>query len=48
MGYYRPVSEFNVGKKSEFYSRVCFAEGKALQAAIAVLMILRLNSHFVC
>ncbi len=31
MGYYRPVSEFNVGKKSEFYSRVCFAEGKALQ-----------------
>ena len=30
MGYYRPVSEFNVGKKSEFYSRVCFAESKAV------------------
>lgn len=30
MGYYRPVSEFNVGKKSEFYSRVCFSESKAL------------------
>ena len=29
MGYYRPVSEFNVGKKSEFYSRVCFSESKA-------------------
>lgn len=29
MGYYRPVSEFNVGKKSEFYSRVCFSEAKA-------------------
>ena len=24
MGYLRPVSEFNKGKKSEFYSRVCF------------------------
>ena len=30
MGYYRPVSEFNVGKKSEFYSRVCFSETKAM------------------
>lgn len=30
MGYYRPVSEFNVGKKSEFYSRVCFSESKAV------------------
>ena len=30
MGYYRPVSEFNVGKKSEFYSRVCFAESKSV------------------
>lgn len=30
MGYYRPVSEFNVGKKSEFYSRQCFCESKAV------------------
>lgn len=29
MGYYRPVSEFNVGKKSEFYSRTYFSESKA-------------------
>ena len=29
MGYHRPVSEFNHGKKSEFYSRVCFCENKA-------------------
>lgn len=26
MGYYRPVSQFNNGKKSEFYSRTCFQE----------------------
>lgn len=25
-----PVSEFNKGKKSEFYSRVCFSESKAV------------------
>ena len=31
MGYLRPVSEFNKGKKSEFYSRVCFCEGKAVK-----------------
>ncbi len=30
MGYHRPVSEFNKGKKSEYYSRVCFTEEKAL------------------
>lgn len=29
MGYCRPVSEFNKGKKSEFYSRVYFTEEKA-------------------
>lgn len=29
MGYHRPVSEFNNGKKSEFYSRKCFTEVKA-------------------
>ena len=31
MGYYRPVSEFNTGKKSEFYERKCYTEEKALQ-----------------
>jgi hypothetical protein len=30
MGYHRPVSEFNKGKKSEFYSRKCFTEDKAI------------------
>lgn len=30
MGYHRPVSEFNKGKKSEFYSRKCFCESKAI------------------
>lgn len=30
MGYHRPVSEFNRGKKSEYYSRKCFCEGKAV------------------
>ncbi len=29
MGYFRPVSEFNKGKKSEFYSRKTFSENKA-------------------
>ena len=28
MGYHRPVSEFNKGKKSEYYSRLCFKEEK--------------------
>lgn len=30
MGYHRPVSEFNKGKKSEYYSRKCFCEDKAI------------------
>lgn len=29
MGYYRPLSLFNDGKKGEFYDRVNFAEEKA-------------------
>lgn len=29
MGYYRPVSQFNNGKKSEFYSRKYFDECKS-------------------
>lgn len=31
MGYHRPVSEFNRGKKSEYYSRLCFTEEKAVK-----------------
>lgn len=30
MGYHRPVESFNKGKKSEFYSRKCFTETKAV------------------
>jgi anaerobic ribonucleoside-triphosphate reductase len=28
MGYHRPVSQYNKGKKSEFYSRKTFSEDK--------------------
>lgn len=28
MGYLRPVSNYNIGKKSEFYSRKYFEENK--------------------
>ena len=31
MGYHRPVSEYNRGKKEEFYQRKCFVEEKAVQ-----------------
>jgi anaerobic ribonucleoside-triphosphate reductase len=30
MGYYRPVSEFNIGKKSEHHERVFFNEDKVV------------------
>ncbi|MFC1539249.1 anaerobic ribonucleoside-triphosphate reductase [Candidatus Latescibacterota bacterium] len=30
MGYYRPVSEFNIGKKSEHNERVFFKENKII------------------
>nr|WP_036840274.1 anaerobic ribonucleoside-triphosphate reductase [Pleomorphomonas oryzae] len=33
MGYHRPVSSFNKGKKSEFAERTAFAEGKSLTNA---------------
>lgn len=33
MGYHRPVSSFNKGKKSEFAERTAFAEGKSLADA---------------
>lgn len=36
MGYHRPVSEFNRGKKSEFYSRKCFIEEKAVEGMQSV------------
>lgn len=31
MGYFRPVSEFNIGKKSEYAERKCFSEKKAVK-----------------
>lgn len=34
MGYFRPVSEFNKGKKAEFYSRQYFTEQKAILPSI--------------
>lgn len=30
MGYFRPVSEFNIGKKSEYAERKYFSEKKAI------------------
>jgi len=32
MGYHRPVSSFNRGKKSEYAERTCFAEPSGLGA----------------
>ncbi len=29
MGYHRPYSQFNIGKKGEYNERVCFTEQKA-------------------
>lgn len=31
MGYFRPVSEFNIGKKSEYAERKCFSEKKTME-----------------
>ena len=36
MGYLRPVSEYNIGKKSEFASRKPFVEKYACQGAVGV------------
>lgn len=33
MGYYRPVSHFNEGKKSEHYSRIHFTEAESTNSA---------------
>ncbi len=32
MGYYRPVSEFNIGKKSEYAERIFFREEKTMES----------------
>lgn len=31
MGYFRPVSAFNIGKKSEYAERICFKEKIAME-----------------
>ena len=36
MGYYRPVSEYNIGKKSEHNERTFFIESKAANYAFDV------------
>ncbi|HAU29180.1 MAG TPA: hypothetical protein DCW68_03605 [Rhodospirillaceae bacterium] len=33
MGYHRPVSEFNIGKKAEFRERVAFRESRCETSA---------------
>ena len=35
MGYHRPVSEFNMGKKSEYAERTVFEESRAMDAYVA-------------
>ncbi|MFH1375572.1 MAG: anaerobic ribonucleoside-triphosphate reductase [Patescibacteria group bacterium] len=34
MGYHRPVQSFNIGKKSEHYSRKHFSENKTVDSKI--------------
>lgn len=36
MGYFRPVSEFNIGKKSEYAERKSFSEKKATERFMAI------------
>jgi hypothetical protein len=36
MGYYRPVSEYNIGKKSEHAERLYYTEDRARDAIAAV------------
>lgn len=36
MGYFRPVSEFNIGKKSEYAERKCFSEKKATSKCLDI------------
>ena len=35
-GYFRPVSEFNIGKKSEYAERKCFSEKKATSKCLDI------------
>ena len=37
MGYYRPVSHFNIGKKGEYHERVVFEEPSDLFTGDSVL-----------
>lgn len=32
MGYFRPVSHYNIWKKAEFYWRTCFDEEKSMNS----------------
>ena len=36
MGYFRPVSEFSIGKKSEYAERKCFSEKKATSKCLDI------------
>lgn len=36
MGYFRPVSAFNIGKKSEYAERVCFKEKIAVEHTVSL------------
>ena len=31
MGYFRPVENWNIGKKAEYEERKCFSENKAME-----------------
>ena len=35
MGYYRPVSEFNIGKKQEHIERILFSEKKLSSSLVS-------------
>lgn len=35
MGYFRPISEFNIGKKSEYADRKYFSERKAVEREVS-------------
>jgi hypothetical protein len=39
MGFHRPVSNFNIGKKSEFKERTYFTENKAYNSTYAILRV---------
>ena len=44
MGYIRPTTEFNVGKKGEYKSRLCFCEEKAVMGCEARECVCRDNT----